>query len=151
MLQNPNHKQSPSLNQNLSPNLKSEPQLDKDLAKKLREEELARLTGGQSTSAQQASGPQNKAQYADQIRQHIRSRIVFPMAADLQNNPEAVFEIKQLPNGEIISVTKIQASGLQEWDFAVQRAIEKSSPLPKSADGKVEAKLVLRFRPKDSN
>lgn len=132
------------------PKPKSEPKLDPNLAKQLRAEEMARITGGAPHTASQSTGTStDRAKYADRIRQYIRSRIVFPGAKDLSGNPEVIFEIRQLPNGEIISVTRKQSSGLEAWDSAIERAIQKSSPLPRADDGSVSTVLVVSFRPKD--
>lgn len=134
------------------PEPKPDPKVNQDLLKKLREEEIARATGGLPTSnanASSASNSRNKAQYGDKIRQYVRSRIVFPGASSISGNPQAVFEVRQLPTGEIVSVDKKQSSGIPEWDNAVERALMRSSPLPKAEDGSVEPILVLSFRPKD--
>ena len=121
--------------------------------KKLRDEEIARATGGLPTpnpsQANNAGNSKNKAQYGDKIRQYVRSRIVFPGASNLNGNPQAIFEVRQLPTGEIVSIEKKQSSGNPEWDNAVERALMRSSPLPKADDGSVEPVLVLSFRPKD--
>jgi colicin import membrane protein len=131
---------------------KPTPAVDNSVAKKLREQEMARIMGGAPTgsSSTSAAGGRDQGKYADRIRAHVRSRLVFPRASDLQGNPEAVFEIKQLPNGEILTVTMKQSSGIPEWDSAVERAIQRSSPLPRAEDGTVESTLLMRFRPKDS-
>lgn len=131
---------------------KPTPAVDNAVAKKLREQEMARIMGGAPTgsASTSATGGRDQGKYADRIRAHVRSRLVFPRASDLQGNPEAVFEIKQLPNGEILNVTMKQSSGIPEWDSAVERAIQRSSPLPRAEDGTVESTLVMRFRPKDS-
>ncbi len=72
------------------------------------------------------------------------------MPPDIQGNPEAVFDVVQLPTGEIIDVEIRQSSGVPAYDNAVQRAILKSSPLPKSpSPGSFQRSLRLRFRPYD--
>ena len=96
-----------------------------------------------------AGTSRNKALYSDRIRQYVRSKLVFPGADTVDGNPEAVFEVKQLPNGEIVSITQKKSSGLPAWDSAVERALQRSSPLPRAEDGSVEPVLVLSFRPKD--
>ncbi|MDP3187696.1 energy transducer TonB [Limnobacter sp.] len=132
------------------PEPKPEPRIDPELAKKLRQEELARITGGApNTGSTSAGNSRNKALYSDRIRQYVRSKIVFPSADSVDGNPEAVFEVKQLPNGEIVSITQKKSSGLPAWDSAVERALQRSSPLPRAEDGSVEPVLVLSFRPKD--
>ena len=132
------------------PEPKPEPKIDPELAKKLRQEELARIMGGApNTGSTSAGSSRNKAQYSDKIRQYVRSKLVFPGADSVSGNPEAVFEVKQLPSGEIVSITQKKSSGLPAWDSAVERALQRSSPLPKADDGSVEPVLVLSFRPKD--
>jgi len=132
------------------PEPKPEPKIDPELAKKLRQEELARIMGGApNTGSTTAGTSRNKAQYSDKIRQYVRSKLVFPGADSVSGNPEAVFEVKQLPSGEIVSITQKKSSGLPAWDSAVERALQRSSPLPKADDGSVEPVLVLSFRPKD--
>ena len=132
------------------PEPKPEPKVNSDLLKKLRDEEIARATGGlPATGSSSAGNSRNKAQYSDKIRQYVRSRIVFPGASSVDGNPQAVFEVRQLPTGEIVSITQKQSSGIPAWDSAVERALQRSSPLPKADDGSVEPVLLLSFRPKD--
>jgi colicin import membrane protein len=69
---------------------------------------------------------------------------------EIAGNPEAVFEVVQLPTGEIIDVKLVKSSGLRAYDDAVQRAIHKSSPLPRPDQPDLWARsLTLRFRPRD--
>jgi colicin import membrane protein len=56
----------------------------------------------------------------------------------------------QLPTGEIIDVVLKKSSGVRTYDEAVQRALAKSSPLPRPERAEVfQRTLTLRFRPKD--
>jgi colicin import membrane protein len=64
-------------------------------------------------------------------------------------NPEVVFQVEQLPTGEILSVRKTKSSGIAAFDDAVERGINKSSPLPKKKDGTVERSLPVSFKLKD--
>ena len=50
---------------------------------------------------------------------------------DMSGNPEAIFDVTQLPTGEVISIRLRKSSGQKGYDDAVERAILKSSPLPK--------------------
>ena len=69
---------------------------------------------------------------------------------DIAGNPEAIFEVVQLPTGEIIEATLRKSSGSRAYDDAVQRAILKSSPLPRpDAPELFQRKLTLKFRPQD--
>jgi colicin import membrane protein len=89
-----------------------------------------------------------EADWIDRIRSKIRSYVIVPQ--DIQGNPEAVFDVVQLPTGEIIDVQLKKSSGVPAYDNAVQRAILKSSPLPRPATPDLfQRSLRLRFRPHD--
>ena len=59
----------------------------------------------------------------------IRGNLTMP--ENLVGNPQAVLDVVQLPTGEVISVTLRRSSGIRAYDEAVERAIYKSSPLPR--------------------
>lgn len=89
-----------------------------------------------------------EADYVSRIRNKVRGNII--LAAEVPGNPEAVFEVNQLPTGEVVSVQLVRSSGNRAYDEAVERAILKSSPLPKPADADVfQRRLTLRFRPNE--
>ena len=69
------------------------------------------------------------AGYIDKIRTKIKKSIVTP--SEIKGNPVVVFNIVQLPTGEVLSVRLVKTSGNALLDSAVERAILKSSPLPK--------------------
>jgi colicin import membrane protein len=53
-----------------------------------------------------------------------------------------------LPTGEVIDVRLTRSSGVRAYDDAVQRAILKSSPLPRPPQPEMFSRnLELRFRP----
>ena len=92
--------------------------------------------------------PSAVAGWSDQIRAKVRANIVLP--SDLTGNPAAEFEVLLLPTGEVQSVRLIKSSGNRVLDDAWERAILKSSPLPKPAKAEVFRRdLRLVFRPKD--
>ncbi|HZV55016.1 MAG TPA: energy transducer TonB [Rhodocyclaceae bacterium] len=102
----------------------------------------------EAQAAAQASAARSKAlaSYSDRIRAKIRGNIVLP--PDLKGNPSAVFEVVQLPSGEVISARLVKGSGHAGYDAAVERAILKSSPLPRPDDpGLFERSLRLIFCP----
>lgn len=106
------------------------------------EQELAQLRDAQNSAARNKA----KAGYIDKIRGKIKGNLVLPL--DIKGNPEARFDVVQLPSGEIISVTLKQSSGNNAYDAAVERAIRRSSPLPKPEQNELfERALDLRFRP----
>jgi colicin import membrane protein len=69
------------------------------------------------------------AGYIDRIRSKIKTHIIPP--SEIKGNPEVVFNIVQLPTREVFSVRLVKSSGNALLDSAVERAIWKSSPLPK--------------------
>lgn len=95
------------------------------------------------------SGPKGDPGYEGAIRTKILSNLRFPIPPDLQGNPEATFEITQLPSGEIDTSKMTKSSGLPAYDAAIARAIEASSPLPRRKDGSVDRRLTLVFTPRD--
>ena len=100
--------------------------------------------------AAQAASARNKAMtdYLGRIRGKIRGNIVVP--PEVKGNPEAVFDVTQLPSGEIVTVRLKRSSGHATLDAAIERAILKSNPLPKPEPADLFARsLELRFKPLD--
>ena len=98
--------------------------------------------------AAQAATSHNKAiaDYLDRIRGKIRGNVVLP--PNIQGNPEAIFAIEQLPTGEILNVKLQRSSGNPGLDSAIERAILKSSPLPKPDDPALfQRDLKIKYRP----
>lgn len=88
------------------------------------------------------------ATWRGKIRDKIRSNIVMPR--EMAGNPEAIFDVALLPTGEVLTARKRKSSGHAGYDEAVERAILKSSPLPKPDDPSLfERRLELSFRPQD--
>ncbi|MEO8487907.1 MAG: TonB C-terminal domain-containing protein [Betaproteobacteria bacterium] len=89
-----------------------------------------------------------QADWIRRIQSKIRGNVVLP--PEMPGNPEAIFEVVQLPTGEIIDVQLRKSSGFRAYDEAVQRAILKSSPLPRPDRAEMFSRaLTLRFRPLD--
>jgi len=106
------------------------------------DKELSNIKAAQAASARS----KGLADWLGRIRGKIRGNIVVP--PDVKGNPEAVFDVNQLPSGEIISVKLKKSSGHAALDNAIERAILKSSPLPKPEKGELfERSLELKFRP----
>ena len=95
-----------------------------------------------------AVDPNALAGWTDQISAKVKSNIVLP--PDLVGNPEAAFDVFLLPTGEVQSVRLVRSSGNRVLDDAWERAILKSSPLPRPARAEVFRRdLRLVFRPRD--
>ena len=119
-------------------------QLQRQKAAAAAAQEIADLRAQQTRAAQ--AGELDR--YVAAIRAKVRGNIVLP--GDMRGNPEAVFEVTQLPSGEILNVKLKKSSGNATWDHATERAILKSSPLPKPAQaGLFRRTLELRFRPQE--
>lgn len=86
--------------------------------------------------------------YKGRISAKIRSNVVLP--PDIKGNPEAIFDVVQLPTGEILDAKLRKSSGHRGYDEAVHRAIIKSSPLPKPDRPELFVRnLELKFHPQD--
>ena len=99
-------------------------------------QELAQVKASQAAAARSKA----VADYLGRIRGKIRGNIVLP--PEIKGNPEAIFEVTQLPSGEVISVKLKKSSGHAALDAAVERAILKSSPLPRPEQGDVFDRLL---------
>ncbi len=107
-------------------------------------QELADFKARQTSTAQ--AGEMDK--YIAAIRGKVRGNIVLP--PDIKGNPEAEFEVTQLPSGEVMNVKLLKSSGHAAYDAATERAIRKSSPLPKPSKAELfDRTLKLRFRPQE--
>lgn len=129
--------------------LQAEQRMREQLALEQREasERLAR-----ELAARQAADARNRALAAwiGQIRGKIRGNIREPIVAQVQGNPEAVFDVSLLPTGEVLNARLIKSSGNKAYDEELERAIKAASPLPKPEPQSLfQRRLELRFRPKD--
>lgn len=100
--------------------------------------------------ARDMRGAENRSLDAWKARiiQKIRGNIIRP--PDMKGNPEAIFDVVQLPTGEVLSAKMRKSSGHRGYDEAVDRAIAKSSPLPKpDRPDQFQRELELKFRPFD--
>jgi colicin import membrane protein len=87
-----------------------------------------------------------KAMISDKVRGNTR------LPEGLSGNPEVVYEVDVLPTGEITRIKLLRSSGNAAYDQAVERAIEKSTPLPLPPDREAAALfrlLELKHKPKN--
>jgi colicin import membrane protein len=109
--------------------------------------QLAALAAVEQKAAGRASG---LASYVAKIRTKIKGNITLPIG--IQGNPEAVFQVTQLPDGTILDggVKLISSSGNSQLDASIERALLKSSPLPKPDDPSLfQRVLEIRYKPFD--
>jgi colicin import membrane protein len=108
------------------------------------EQELAQMKAAQAASARSKA----TADYIGKIRGKIRGKIVLPQ--NIQGNPQAIFEVIQLPSGEVLSVKLLKSSGNASLDAAIERAILGSSPLPKpDQPDAFDRALKIPYKPYD--
>lgn len=117
-------------------------------------DELRQVRGAQEAAATEraaaaATRSRNDKAYKDKIVRKIRGN-VLNLPNDIEGNPEAVFEITQLPTGEVIAVHLRRSSGHSGLDMAVERAIMRASPLPKPDDPELfQRQIIMKYRPHD--
>lgn len=102
--------------------------------------------------ARDADAARNRAlaTWIDKIRIHIRSRIRVEAAQAVPGNPEAIFVVSLLPTYEVLGVSMTKSSGFKAYDEEIERAILKSSPLPRPDRPELFSReLKLTFRPRD--
>jgi len=117
---------------------------------KRRLDEERRKADAERLARELAASARNKAlaDYIGRIQAKVRANWILPQ--NLQGNPEAIFNVVQLPTGEVISIKLAKSSGNAAYDAAVERAILKSSPLPLPEPRSLFAReLKLTFKPRD--
>ena len=119
-----------------------------DLKLQAEREKAARVAQQKAADAAVAARDRAEADYVRRIQAKVRGNVILP--PDIAGNPEAIFDVVQLPTGEIIDATLRKSSGVRAYDDAVQRAIMKSSPLPRADPPDLfQRTLTLKFRPQD--
>lgn len=131
----------PNFEKNLREQMAAE---QKALNAERQERELKALLARQQADANARA----RNEYIFRIQSKVKSNWILPQ--DLKGNPEAVFDVVQLPTGEVLSARIVKSSGIPSYDAAVERAILKSSPLPPPPSRELFAReLRLTFRPQD--
>jgi colicin import membrane protein len=118
-------------------------------AKKLAAEKQA--LADKLAKAQSAAQNATYDKYVALIKSAVRRKIPD---LNVEGNPEAVFELRLLPGGDIMegSVRLVRSSGNTAYDRAVERAIIASSPLPVPSDPagfNLFRELNLKIRPRE--
>ncbi len=112
------------------------------------DQEMLARTQAETAAHAQAARKTAESDWISRIQAKVKGNVILP--PDLTGNPEAIFEVVQLPTGEIIDAQLKKSSGVSAYDDAVLRAILKSSPLPRPERPEMfERVLTLRFRPSD--
>jgi len=98
--------------------------------------------------AQQSAAQKMVGDYKARIQAKIKHNIILP--PDLAGNPQAEFDVILMPTGEVLNLKLTRSSGSSAYDSAVERAINKSQPLPLPPDPGMFSQfreLHLKFRP----
>lgn len=129
-------------------------ELDEELARQL-DEDLA----GEARMLQRKARSQAEAvarlkmieDYRGRIRNKIHGYLRLP--PNLSGNPEVVYQVRLLPDGEVLRLTLVKPSGHPAYDRQVELAIMRASPLPLPPDRELASafreELILKFRPYD--
>lgn len=117
---------------------------------RIRSEDIKRQAAEESqrVAAARAGAASKKGldDYTNKIRSKVRGNIITPPG--LSGNPEAVFLVSQAVDGTVLEVRLKRSSGDPSLDAAIEKAIHKSSPLPKPDQPELFARnLELKFRP----
>lgn len=108
--------------------------------------EASRLRAQQVQQQTAAAHERLMSEYVGRIAAKVRGNIVLPPG--VVGNPEAIFQVTQLPSGEVIEVRLRQSTGHPGLDAAIERALLKSSPLPRPPRAELfERVLNLKVRP----
>ena len=124
--------------------------LAREAADKLAARQAADRAEAAEKAARDAASARARAKAEGDYVAKIRNKILRNIIAEVPGNPEAVFSVIQLPTGEVLTATLTKSSGNPAYDQAVERAILKSSPLPRPDQADVfKRELTLKFRPQE--
>lgn len=116
------------------------------LAKETKAAQDARLESMLRQEAGRAGAQGDMDKYKLAVAAKVRGNLLRPPG--LSGNPEATFEVDQLPSGEVLAIRLKRSSGVADLDVAIERAIRRSSPLPLPANATLfQRTLELKFRP----
>lgn len=109
-------------------------------------ERQAKLGAMAEQEQRAAAASRGMQSWGDKISRHVRQYVVLP--GGIQGNPQAIFELRVLPTGEVFQPIRLKkSSGNPALDAAVERAIIKASPLPKPESGSFPNPLEIKYKP----
>ena len=91
------------------------------------------------------SGP--SANYPGRIVARLKPNLV--LTDSIPGNPAVEVEINCGSDGTIIGRKISKKSGVQAWDDAVLRAIDRTGKLPVDTNGKAPNSITIAWRPQD--
>jgi colicin import membrane protein len=118
-------------------------------AKARHEEDMKRLASEASGAgnAERASSGKPDSSYARMIGALIRSNTMGTF--EVNGNPSVEFQVTLLPDGSVREVQLKRSSGVDAFDQAVRRGIEKTRFPADRSTGKIPSDIVISYRPKD--
>ena len=147
----PEPKPTPKIEPKPEPKPKTDPfkeMLERESRERQASTEQNRLAALAEKEQRAAANRRGLESYAAKIRAKVRGNIVLPPG--IAGNPEAIFEVNQLPGGDVLSIRLKRSSGVPALDDAIERAIKKSSPLPLPDDpSQFQRNLEIKYRPHD--
>lgn len=121
---------------------------------KARDEQMKRIfgalpgsgpaTGTTGTAAQDGAPSQA---YIGRLIASLRNSVRFP--DNLPGNPTVEVRLRATATGTILSRVVTKKSGVDEFDAAVLRGIDRLGTLPRDTDGRVPQDLLITFRLKE--
>lgn len=110
--------------------------------------ELRQLGQARANQAAEANA-RARADYIAKISRKVRDK-TSTQGISIQGNPQVIFEVTQLPTGDVLTVKLRKSSGNRRFDEAVEAGILKSSPLPlPDQPGVFDRELVLKYNHSD--
>jgi colicin import membrane protein len=130
-------------------------EMEQELARQAQDELDAEETQLRGALQKQQARASRQDRLVDEFRDRIRSKILgyLRLPHNLSGNPEVVFKVTLLPNGEVLRAFLVRSSGQPAYDHEMERAILRASPLPlpneRDAAAVFRDGLILKFRPRD--
>ena len=131
---------------------------EKAASDKLFQENMRRLSaqagatgsGGSGTAARSTGNNRGDPSYVAKIAAKIRSNTIYNVSDSVAGNPAVDYQIDLLPDGYLRGpVRKLKSSGIQAFDDAVAKGIEKAQPFPRDNSGAAAASLTLHYKMKE--
>ncbi|MCS6785815.1 MAG: TonB C-terminal domain-containing protein [Thiobacillaceae bacterium] len=129
-------------------------ELEAELARQLEDDLMREARQLQRSMTADALARQRVIEdYQARIRSKIQGYLRLP--PNLTGNPEVVYQVRLLPDGEVLKLTLLKSSGQPAYDKQVELAILRASPLPLPPQQELAAvfreELILKFRPHEAD
>ena len=130
--------------------------VEQQLARQAQEELDAEENQLRGALQKQQAKVSRQARLVGEFQDRIRSKILgyLRLPHNLTGNPEVIFNVTLLPNGEVVRAVMLRSSGQPAYDYEMERAILKASPLPlpneRDAAAVFRDGLILKFRPREN-